>query len=217
MGTEQGHTDEGPPLTVTLDDLVATARANRLPDAVIARCSTLFLFNLWETGSRLGWNQPFVAMEVLAEEGLHPGLRGLKKPDWFRGPELRGLWKRHFYDGSFVAENVRVALDSGAMNEELWELLRPTRRRLGESESEYALRLSRDVAALALHHGYAERKRRRRLSGEWIIYAKHPAGNHYLCLATHKEGDAGIRERIVQGVVPQFPFVGELLHVPRAD
>lgn len=54
---------------------------------------------------------------------------------------------------------------------------------------------------------FAQRSREQRLTGDWIIFAKHQGQNYYLDLASHQENDADIFSRISQGCFHQFPFL----------
>ena len=66
--------------------------------------------------------------------------------------------------------------------------------------------VSRNLAS-AVVGLYAERSRDQRLTGEWIVYARHEGRNYYLCLARHDEEDATIFDRIKNGCVDEFPFL----------
>jgi hypothetical protein len=52
-----------------------------------------------------------------------------------------------------------------------------------------------------------ERDSSQRLTGEWIVFAKHNGQNYYLCLARHNEGDELIFSRIKQICFREFPFL----------
>jgi hypothetical protein len=47
-----------------------------------------------------------------------------------------------------------------------------------------------------VHDNYLTRARGARLTGEWIVFSKTSAGNFYLALANHLEGDKQIWNRI---------------------
>ena len=47
-----------------------------------------------------------------------------------------------------------------------------------------------------VHDNYLERQKEARLTGEWIIFSKAQAKNHYLTLAWHDEPDEDIAERL---------------------
>lgn len=56
---------------------------------------------------------------------------------------------------------------------------------------------------------YEKRAMEQKLTGEWIVFAKHEEKNYYLCLATHDLGDQQIFENVRAGRWRQFPFVAE--------
>jgi hypothetical protein len=47
-----------------------------------------------------------------------------------------------------------------------------------------------------VQENYMNRSQQARLTGEWIIFAKTAAGNVYLTLASHQEGDKQIADRL---------------------
>lgn len=54
---------------------------------------------------------------------------------------------------------------------------------------------------------FVQRSREQKLTGDWIIFAKHEGQNYYLDLASHQEQDVDIYSRISQGCFDQFPFL----------
>jgi hypothetical protein len=44
-----------------------------------------------------------------------------------------------------------------------------------------------------------------KLTGEWIIFARHDGKNYYLCLNTHEAGDQFVYDRIMEHCVRDFP------------
>lgn len=53
-----------------------------------------------------------------------------------------------------------------------------------------------------------------KLTGEWIVYAKHGGRNHYLCCNTHNARDQFIYDRIVQHCLRDFPDLLQWLENP---
>jgi hypothetical protein len=54
-----------------------------------------------------------------------------------------------------------------------------------------------------------DRSKAGRMTGDWIIFAKHKSQNYYLGLATHEEAEDGFAlfERIKEGSKFEFPFL----------
>ncbi|AYO82673.1 hypothetical protein [Methylobacterium brachiatum] len=214
MSEEPTDTGEGAPLlAVTAEQARGFAAAYGLPSGILARCSTLFCLELLSYQYAHGINPRVIIEEVLALEGATDRPRGTKRPERFRRDELRGLWKTHFFAARFIPKNVLNALNSGIFNDAIMGALDPAKAPEGETHAEYAARLSSEVSRLVVEGGLADRKRARRLTGEWVIYAPHPTGNHYLSLGMHDETDPVIREKIIRHCVPEFPCLRELLPV----
>jgi len=58
-----------------------------------------------------------------------------------------------------------------------------------------------------MDEGFRDRAAAGRLTGEWIIFAKHEGKRFYLTVALHGEDDASIHERIVKWCQPEVPFL----------
>lgn len=56
-----------------------------------------------------------------------------------------------------------------------------------------------------------ERIREGRLTGEWIVFAKHEGLNYYLSLSTHKTDDETLIRNIREICLPQFPFLESVI------
>jgi hypothetical protein len=173
----------------------------------------LFCLELLSYHYAHGINPRVIIEEVLALEGADHRPRGTKRPERFRRDELRGLWKTHFFAAHFIPKNVLNALDGGRLDTVIMAALDPAKAPEGETHEQYAHRLSSEISRLVVEGGIEDRKRQRRLSGEWVIYAPHETGNHYLSLGMHDEGDAVIREKIIRHCVPEYPFLSELLRI----
>jgi len=196
---------------VTAEQARGFAAAHGLPPGILARCSTLFCLEMLSYHYAHGINPAVITEEVLSLEGADHRPRGTKRPERFRRHELRGLWKTHFFAARFIPKNVLNALSSGTLDHAIMGALDPAKAPEGETHSEYAARLSSEISRLAVEGGLDDRKSAGRLTGEWVIYAPHETGNHFLSLGMHDEGDDVIREKIIRHCVPEYPFLGELL------
>lgn len=184
-----------------------------LSTEILARCSTLLCLELMSYHYDHGVNPHTITDEILALEGVDRRPRGTKPPEQFRREPLRGLWKKHFFSAHFLPQNVLNALKDGSLDRLLWDALGDADAPEGETHEEYARRLSLKISRIAVHESFLERQRATRVTGEWVVYAPHPTGNHYLSLARHREGDEVIREKIVRLCVPEFPFLRDVLRV----
>ncbi|WP_238263120.1 hypothetical protein, partial [Methylobacterium mesophilicum] len=211
--TPRDSTRQGTALAVTAEQARGFAAAYGLPPAILARCSILFCLELVSYHYALGINPRVIIEEVLALEGADHRPRGTKRPERFRRDELRGLWKTHFFAAHFFPKNVLNALNSGSFDAAISAIRDPANAPESETHEEYAHRLSSEISRLVVEGGLDDRKSAGRLTGEWVIYAPHETGNHYLSLGMHDEGDTVIREKIIRHCVPEYPFLGELMRI----
>lgn len=148
----------------------------------------------------LGYHQILDELDYL--EGLRGSL-GTKAEAPFKGPELRPLWHKHFSAPRHVLKNIGLHWGLGGQrNRDLNRML----RRIAEKASS-------DWIGQVCHQfvmgGYEQRVRECRLTGDWIIFAKHEGRNYYLDLATHAEADdqQALMQKIRLGSEAEFPFL----------
>ncbi len=165
------------------------------------RISLAFALRLVQAFSnRLGYHQILDELDFL--EGLRVNSR--TKPAMpFDSPALKPLWHKHFSASRHVLKNIGIR----------WALDRKGNRDLDGLIGSIAKAGSDRWADQLCHQivigGYAERAQRGRLTGDWIIFAKHDRRNYYLDLATHTEGNDGqtLMEKIRLGSEAEFPFL----------
>ena len=108
-----------------------------------------------------------------------------KPPERFkRDPRLRWLWHKHYSSARHIPRNIslRWGLNRGG-NRALEQLLSSVASEHG-IEPHMWPRVLGDKLAVG---GYMSRARR--LTGDWILYARHEGRNYYLTLGTHEEGE----------------------------
>jgi hypothetical protein len=173
------------------------------------RISFLFLLSLF-SAFNAGMVNPFrIAKEIEALEEGKP--TGLKPPIQNRHPPLKGLWHKHFMqsDVRAIAMNVQHGLHQFGIPY--------LQQKVNEAKEAGELRYFNveDVGPLTRDavYGNVERLRKaEKLTGEWIIFAKHDGQNYYLCLATHdKSTHENVRQQIDMICCQEFPFLAELL------
>jgi hypothetical protein len=125
--------------------------------------------------------------------GVRPSLT--KPPAMFERPPLIGLWHKHYHQASFLAQNI---LNHWRAND--------FTAHAEKTESETTVPQDKLMGAL-IHEfvmsGYRERSQSRRLTGQWIVYARRYDVNTYLTLGTHGD-DAAIHERVF-ACASEFP------------
>ncbi|QYM73185.1 hypothetical protein K1X45_01670 [Pseudochrobactrum sp. Wa41.01b-1] len=124
---------------------------------------------------------------------------GTKTATQFRNPPLRGLWHKHYFTARFYASNLLLGLGKNGMLKMAEEIFNPqvSNTITREMVSEFARRLSTEP--------YENRYRQGKLTGEWIVFARHNDKNYYLSLSTHKTDDQIIYENIISACTKEFP------------
>jgi hypothetical protein len=56
---------------------------------------------------------------------------------------------------------------------------------------------------------FQKRAKKKRVSGEWIVFQEHNGKNYYLTLAAHDEGDENIYSRVCDAYDLEFDFLRE--------
>lgn len=52
-----------------------------------------------------------------------------------------------------------------------------------------------------------------KLTGEWIVFAKHNNENYYLALGEHESNDEYLFKTISSTCIPQFDFLNDMLNL----
>jgi hypothetical protein len=103
------------------------------------------------------------------------------------GTALFPLWHKHFYTAQRMLKNVGVRWNidnNGPGNDALTEMIEEVAKTHGHDPDAWPRILANKFIIGALE----ERSLDRRITGDWIIFAKHNGENYYLDLATHDEG-----------------------------
>jgi hypothetical protein len=203
--------DDGTDISAEISaELEALIEATRLDDIAPGRISVLFLLDLFGA-FRAGRVNPFrIATEVASLEKGESN--GLKPPIQNRHEPLKGLWHKHYMqtDKRAMAINVQHGLKQFGIP----YLQRKVQEAKESGEQRYFT--VDDVGPLtmdAVHGNWKRLQEAEKLTGEWIVFAKHEGKNYYLCLATHdKSTHADLRQQIDAIAVREFPFLEVLLN-----
>lgn len=184
------------------EELVEYAKLYGLETLIPGRYSWLFVFNLLMLEQKSGVEPFSIIDEIKNIEGLGPS-RQTKPASEFRGPHLKGLWHKHFFaaNPSLLAHNITNQLAGGKLEKLVAEVLDPNKSPVVTKEM--IDELSHRVVVESLEDRAADSK----LTGEWIVFAKHQGQNYYLCLTTHESGDENIAQSIKAACLPQFTFL----------
>ena len=160
------------------------------------RYSTILVRELAEMFERRSGNVFAILDEIAALEGTPSARPSLTKPPtMFVRPPLTGLWHKHYNQASFLHQNVWNHWRAN-------DFAAHAARTIGEAA------IPEDKVIGALIHafvigGYRERSEARRLTGQWIVFARRDDVNTYLTLGTHGD-DAAILQRVL-GCANEFP------------
>lgn len=131
-------------------------------------------------------------------ERLRPASRTKRDARFGRGP-VRFLFHKHYCTPRDISRNLAIH-----WKHNLEEEIAAVARVHGDAPDHWPAHLAYRIVA-----GGFEARRRRGLTGEWIIFARHAERNYYLSLATHADGRAPERllDRLCRECEAEFPFL----------
>jgi hypothetical protein len=186
--------------TISHEDLAPFADFIGLSKIAPGRFSWLFVVQVLLNDLISGVDPDMIVQEVKALESGKPSL-GTKPASEFNREPLKGLWHKHYFSAHFIGRNMSNYLSGGKLHQFLSEVLDP-----GKSPN-----VTREMIAEIAHRVVEEpldvRANTEKLTGEWIVFAKHGGQNYYLCLAKHDTGDQAIYDQIDLVAFKQFPFL----------
>jgi len=193
----------------TYSKIILFQKIAKIDEIIKNRYSISFLLDAFFAFENGSLNIDTVMYEIKFLEGLEQTSR-TKKATQFRRPPLKGLWHKHYFDGSIsaLAQNVKNALDSYGMP--YFENMVNEVKASGEERfvtPEDVPHIVNDVVTLNLQR----RRNDQKTTGEWLVYAIHENVNYFLCLAKHSEEDAQIRSKIDSSCIYEFSFLKSIL------
>lgn len=126
-----------------------------------------------------------------------------KSATQFKRAPLHPLWHKHFFQPNFIGKNVWNEICKRG------DLLDHAYKASADLESDLWKRAGA-MANAVLEEGFDAKARSGRLTGEWIVFAKHENANYYLLIAGHNDDPALVRKEVLN-CVDQFPFLRALL------
>lgn len=167
------------------------------------RLSFALTVRLLEMREKFGEDQ-LVLLELDQLEGLR-AKSATKSAAQFR-PPLHPFWHKHFSGPRHILPNIgsRWGL-TGQGNRDLDALIRRVANDLGNDPARWPRALIHQL----VYGGFSDRRQTHRLTGDWIIFAKHEGCNYYLDLATHQEGRNAdqLQAKLRQGCAVELPFL----------
>jgi len=168
------------------------------------RVSLGFAARLLQVRDELGEDRA-VLREIDALEG--PDAYSMtKKAEQFSRPPLFPFWHKHFSTPRHLFRNIGIrwgADKSG--NRDLTKMIEKAEAKYGHEPELW----QKYLAYQFVMGGYQERAASRRMTGDWIIFAKHEGKNFYLDMATHEEAQEPDRlmKKLWQGSAAEFSFL----------
>jgi len=170
------------------------------------RYSQLFVLTLLLLEQMQGIDPHHVIDEIKHLEGLLPS-RQTKPATEFRGALLRGLWHKHFFPAlpSVMAHNITAHLRGEKLGELVNEVLDPAKNPVVTQE------MINELSHRVVTESIEERGEVRKLTGEWIIFAKEGGENYYLCVCPHNSEDEVIVSNLRTACLPEYGFLSRYL------
>jgi hypothetical protein len=182
-----------------------------LDHIVPGRYSTLLLVQLYGHTHMRTLSHFRVTDEIKALETCQFSRGSItKEATPFNGVHLKGLWHKHFQVGglSAMALNLRLGLKT-------YGLPAIDNREGLNCASSDDRPLTDDEVPLAVHDAvmgnWMRRASDKKMTGEWLVFARHGGKNYYLCIAGHKTGDENVRAQIDSMCLTEFPFLKGIL------
>ena len=169
-------------------------------DDLASRMSELLWVDLYVLSNEFGIAPPEVIASINdVEAGENTGL-GVKPATQFGRPPLKGFWHKHYFTAQFLVTNMLLELGSNGLEKMINEVF-------DNGEPRVTKEMIKTLAHRVSHEPADNRAKSNKLTGEWIIFAKHDGKNYWLCTNTHNAGDQFIYDRISQNCTRDFPDV----------
>ncbi|MGY6273358.1 hypothetical protein ACXIUT_27130 [Achromobacter denitrificans] len=201
MGTYGINMDDGNVFRAKEEKLIEFAAFLGLDSIAPGRYSMLFMLKLAYFSCQ-GVKVAFIVEELKALEGLPNEAPPTKPASQFTNEPLKGIWHKHFFDPRFMPHNILAQMSDKGRAEVATRILDPAK---SPTCTEGMIRELAEAVTLA---PLQERWHQGKLTGEWIVFAKHGGQNYYLTLATHTTEDQQTFDEIKNLAHKQFPFLG---------
>jgi hypothetical protein len=187
----------GHDISVTSDQLIQFRKFYVSSPDLASRMSELLWFDMYVLDQSFGVSPHDILKSIDNLEAGEPH-SGIKPATEFRNPPLRGLWHKHFFAAHFLVTNISLALGKDGLEKLVNEVMDPKKSSIIDQE------MIDELAHRITHEPVERRNQQGKITGEWVIFAKHDNKNYYLCLNTHNAGDQFIYERIMEHCVQDF-------------
>ena len=144
---------------------------------------------------------PTMVIEELKDMEAGRSTTGTKPASEFTRPPLKGLWHKHYFSAHFVPTNILNHLSGDKMMKLAEHVFDRTVSPVCTEE------MLRQFAHEISHGSLEQRTSANKLTGEWIVFAKHVGQNYYLRTTTHNHGDQALYDSIRSTSLREFPFL----------
>jgi hypothetical protein len=189
---------DGHDISVTSDRLAVFRSFYVSGSDLSSRMSELLWFDMYVLEVKFGVSPHDILKSITNLEAGEPH-SGIKPATIFRNLPLKGLWHKHFFSAHFLVNNISLALGKNGLEKLVEEVMDP--KKSGTITRE----MIQELAHRVTHEPVEKRDQQGKITGEWVIFAKHGGKNFYLCLNTHNAGDQFIYDRIIEHCVRDFP------------
>jgi hypothetical protein len=185
---------------ITEKELAQYANYIELDKAAPGRYSWLLVLQTLLHTQTHGIDPTMIVEEIKALEGKPSRIR-TKPASEFKNEPLKGLWHKHFFSARFIAHNIKNQLSGGRLKTLISEVFNPAKSPVVTAQ------MINELSHRVVSESFEAREQEGKLTGEWIVFAKHDGKNYYLTISTHNTGDEVIYEQIKSVCFPQFPFL----------
>lgn len=193
---------------VATDEQLRAFRHLYTSDELASRMSSLLIFDMYVLDLEFGVSPHEILRSIKNLEDGEPH-SGVKPATKFKRPPLQGLWHKHYFSAHFLVENIALALGKDGLAKLVNEVMDP-------SKPIVTREMIDELAHRVTHEPVEERDALGKITGEWIVYAKHDGKNYYLALNTHNAGDQFVYDRIMEHCTKDFPDLKSWIDVEAA-
>lgn len=189
-------------ITFSDQELIDYAEVFELNRFAPRRFSDLFVANLIVLDRFDGVSHFGILDEIKNLEGLD--VKSFTKPATiFTGPHLRGFWHKHFVPNlpSVMAHNIENHLKGGKLEKIIHEVMHQDKSPVVTKQ------MLDEFAERVVIGSFESRADKSKLTGEWIVFAKHEGKNYYLCISKHNVSNEDLAANIKNGCLRKFPFL----------
>ena len=189
--------------TIENEELVAYSKLHELEKIIPNRYSWLFVFHLLMLEQKNGVSPSSIINEIKILEGLLDEPPQTKPASAYKHAPLIGLWHKHFFapHPSILAHNIKNQLARGKLEKLILEVFAP------KKSAAATMSMIDEMVYRVVVESLENRAKSSKLTGEWIVFAKHEGQNYYLCISNHESGYENISHNVKEVCIPQFPFL----------